>query len=631
MKHFGLETIGPHCATAAMPPFLSNIRSRTNSLLDTITGVIPEAPPNATYKDRSLTCRKCGNRFRDALELSSHFNLLPHHSDYSDSYDWDAFVRPKVRRSKPVERAPDTSDTVPSSEDVVSPAARSFSEAQAYYAARDNDQDKNTRPTLLRKIPTFSNLSFNATGDGQQAPPPTDYADNEASLSRPTAKAKGKQKASPRFRRDESYLFAEPLASSDEDYQASTSGSSFRPRTAEMRLLDHRASAGNLLGQPVFKPRPRSATSSAASRSSATSWTKATARQPRSEPPQIPLFDWQEKHLKSCASLQDGDGDAASIRSEASFRTAESNEDLSEKARIGAYYAQRYLSEPNGKSCTTSTPSSASGCRSTKDFYQDQEEVAKQQGPQCRARHASESNLLLESIGNSYFDAPPTYQELHGDADPFEDLAVRSERPSKQFGTRLNGFATMPASPVSCVEPSTSRRPRRSTNAWPFTSGTTFPATPTPFEDNKNIKRTWTEPYITDELSSTSKTLTHVRRAGHQSRMRSKTTDASLPPLVPSSPFSSTPSPSTPKTPLAFFADDALASPTLSLPPPKQPNKSSAGARQRSRQSSRAKSDAAVPSTRCPTCFVKFASLGKTLEHLESSDCGTVEFESGIL
>ncbi|PWY97679.1 hypothetical protein BCV70DRAFT_151152, partial [Testicularia cyperi] len=146
-----------------MPPLFTNLRSRTNSLLDSITGAIPEPPPNGTFKDRSLTCRRCGNRFRDVIELDRHFNLLPHHSDYSDSHDFENFTRPRVRRQRAATEtkttaleataapsSPNKSTTTPTS------PISGFSESEAFYAPPIDKSDKENKPAFLRK---FSSLA----------------------------------------------------------------------------------------------------------------------------------------------------------------------------------------------------------------------------------------------------------------------------------------------------------------------------------------------------------------------------------------------------------------------------------------------------------------------------------------
>ncbi|CBQ68482.1 conserved hypothetical protein (N-terminal fragment), partial [Sporisorium reilianum SRZ2] len=151
-----------------MPPFLATFRSRTNSLLDNITGIIPDSPSSSTSKEHTLTCRRCGNRFRDRLELSSHFNLLPHHSDYKDSHDFDSFTRPKGRRTRTRDRSDDAANTAEPT-DVGTPITAGFSDTQAFYHDQDREKENedDARPTFLRKFSTLSNLNLSsvATGD----------------------------------------------------------------------------------------------------------------------------------------------------------------------------------------------------------------------------------------------------------------------------------------------------------------------------------------------------------------------------------------------------------------------------------------------------------------------------------
>ncbi|KAJ1023081.1 hypothetical protein NDA16_003234 [Ustilago loliicola] len=491
-----------------MPPFLSVFRSRTNSLLDTITGIIPDSPSDGTSKDNSLTCRKCGNRFRDRLELSSHLNLLPHHSDYADSHNYDSFTRPKGRRVKS-NLAFELDASSPSAfVDGAAPSA-SFSETQAYYAVPGDDKEPdslNARPALLRKFPTLSSLNITATGDQQpQSPPPTDSADSIARSPRSDAKGKGKQRAMPRLRRDDSFQCGQPLASSDEDAESQprATGSSNKPPSISVRTRAHSESMKAMTSRSSLNDRPRSSTSSVTSRSSRALASEAVGQAPPL-PPKLPMFEWQEKSKQSSISLPDSADDTASIDSDASFRTAGSTDKTSEKSRLKQSYAARDASEPSWGSPSTSS-----------------KQTEKELPPRPRARHASESNLLLESMSTSHDDAPPSYHELHDDRDPFGDFTVHPGSTSRHFVSRSDGFATVPSSPVSRVD--------------------------------------------------------------------------------------------------------------IALPQPQQHHKAGAGASRRSRQSSRAKSDAAAPSTRCPTCFVKFATLDKTLEHLDNSDCGAVEFESGIM
>ena len=580
-----------------MPPFLSSIRSRTNSLLDTITGVIPDAPPNGTFKDRSLTCRKCGNRFRDRLELGSHFNLFPHHSDYKDAHDYDSFVRPKVRRPKIVDAISDSTNADGAPTHPILPATGSFSEAQAYYAVQE--KDKENRPAILRKFPTLTNLSTNVTGEQLSSALATDYGANTADASRSSTKAKGKQRAMPCLRRDDSFLYGQPLASSDEDEGLQAPVPSFKARARSQTLP-------GFSSEHIPQARPRTSVSSVASTSSAGS------RQAPPLPPKLPLFDWQQKRATFRSSLQPSADDSASLASEASYRTAGSAEREPEKAQLKAYYARNESAEEDRKGTQPSSSPASKREEKQKDAHLP---------PWPRTRHASESNLLLESTSASYDDAPPSYHELHGDTDPFDDLAGPSRHASRSFASRSDGFATVPASPVSRNDHSLFQRPRRSTNAWPSTSGTGFPVRFSPFDDLSHSNEN-------DLYNASGKEK--GRTAVYRPALKSKSTDASLPPLVSSSSFSSIASPSSPRTPFAFFADAPLTSPPLSLPRPLPSPKSTSGAGRRNRHTSRSKSDAA-PSTRCPTCFAKFASLEKTLEHLDSSDCGAVEFESGIM
>lgn len=592
-----------------MPPFLSSFRSKTNSLLDNITGVIPDAPPNGTFKDRSLTCRKCGNRFRDRLELSSHFNHFPNHSDYKDAFDYDSFIRPKARRVRAHEQASGPSVGVSAAVEDLAPPARSFSDAQAYYSVPE--KDKENRPALLRKFPTLTNLTINPTGDQPRSPPATDYADNDVETSRSTAKAKGKQKAVPRLRRDDSFQYGQPLASSDEEGESWTGESSSRARP-------RRNTAQGLMSEPLTRSSRRTSTSSVASRGSDSS------RQAPPLPPKIPQLDWQVKPSESLANLQASADDTASIASESSFRTAGSIGAVSEKSRLKAYYASEEKSEQ------ALEPSSSTYRRPAKIRQDDDNEQAGRSTFLARTRHASESNLLLESTSASYDDAPPSYHELHGDTNPFDEMVANPRRLSRYSASRLNGFATVPASPVTRVQPDPFRRPRRSTNAFLSTSGATFPVTFSPFDDAGDRDRLSGSSHSNEEVYSSKSEKTRNDSTAPRPVMRSKATNVSLPPLISSSSFSSVASPSTPRTPFAFFADAPLPTSPTSLPPPRQSAKSSATAGGRSRHNSRAKSDA-EPSTRCPTCFTKFPSLGKTLEHLDNSDCGAVEFESGIM
>ncbi|CCF48199.1 hypothetical protein NDA11_002875 [Ustilago hordei] len=602
-----------------MPPFLSVFRSRTNSLLDNITGIIPDSPSDSTSKDNSLTCRKCGNRFRDRLELSSHFNLLPNHSDYADSYNYDSFTRPKGRRAKS-DRTLELGTPTPSALlDGVTPSA-SFSETQAYYAVQNDDKEQDastTRPALLRKFPALSSHSINLTGDQQpQSPPPTDYADSIAPSPRSDPKGKGKQRAMPRLRRDDSFQYGQPLASSDEEdaeCQSRATSSSTKNFGSSTRSRAHSASVEAMASHSTLNARPRSSTSSNTSKTSRALANKAVGQAPPL-PPKIPMFERQDKLKQSYISSQDSADDTDSIDSDASFRTAGSTKKPSEKTRLKQSYAARDTFGPSWGS-----PSASS------------KQMGKQLPPRPRERHASESNLLLESMGTSHDDAPPSYYELHGDADPFDDLALPPRSTSRHFVSRSDGFATVPTSPVSRCDPATSRRPRRSTNAWPYASSSAFPVTFSRCNDLDTIDTYTSLPNTEDDLYNSSPVSPKAqlrRAAGVRPSMSSKLANGSLPPSISSSSFSSSPSPTTPKTPFAFLADAPLSSPPPTL---SKPHKASAGSSRRIRQSSRAKSDAAAPSTRCPTCFVKFATLEKTLEHLDNSDCGAVEFESGIM
>lgn len=578
-----------------MPPFLSQFRSRTNSLLDNITGSIPDVSPNGTFKDNSLTCRKCGNRFRDRLELSSHFNMLPHHSDYSDSHDFASFTRPKVRRSKPSERSVASVSTTAPAEDAVWSPSGGFSASQAYYAVQDKENTE-SRPGLLRKLPTFSNLNLsamrsqsmadinNAFDDAKQ-----DEDEDDAPIS-PT-KGKGKQKALPRL--PNSFAFGQPLASSDEEGDSGASGPSSR-----LRRVARSATTQALMSEPPNYSRPRSSISSTASKDT------SSTRQAPALPPKLPNFDWQPDQKKPLATWEDAADDTASIHSDASFRTAGSS---------GMPFEKLQLKMPRNEALEQERGSSGPSSSIAEDSRRTSPSIT---------RNASESNLLLEAVETPHDDAPPSYHELHGDTDPFDDLSVRprigSRRSSSRHApSRSDGWSSVPASPVDRFHLNANHRPRRLTDAWP---SSTFPVT---FNSTGSSRRN-DEDDLYSNASSSSRTRTEKGRAWPQS---SKSADAGLPPLVPSSSFTSLPSPSTPKTP--FFSDKAPTSPPLSLPRPSTKSSSSAG--RRMRQHTRAKSDLAAPSTRCPTCFNKFSSLDKTLEHLDNSDCGAVDFESGIM
>lgn len=616
-----------------MPPFLSQfksrtnslldtsqLKSRTNSLLDTITGSIPDSPPNGSFKDRSLTCRKCGNRFRNTLELSSHFNLLPHHSDYADSHNFDTFTRPKVRRQKILDRSLDSTITGASADGGIAPAIGGFSEAQAYYAMQDKE-NKDGRPTMLRKFPTFSSLTISPIGERQQAQSSTDYAEDDNDSPAIPTKGKGKQKALPRLRRDDSFRYGQPLASSDEEggsQAPSSSSSNYRSRVRS-------ASTQALVSESAIRSRPRSSTSSSASKQNDTS------RQAPPLPPKLASFDWESEQAKPLANWEQDADDTASIVSDASFRTAGSTGNDPEKSRLRDIHRQNDASE---QELYSSQPSSLTAARGFSDRVDSQNRDEAEARPNLPSRHASSSNLLLESIDDSHDDAPPSYHELHGDTDPFDDFAIRSRRTdgrlaSRHAQSRSDGFATMPTSPVSHFDTNAHRRPRRATNAWP--SSSSFPVSFSSADDidfaGKDSHRRNNE----DSLYSTPSAKAPSYKAGTWSARDSTSADATLPPLVQSSSFCSSPSPSTPKTPFAFFDDAPLTSPPLSLPRLQQPSQSGSGAGRKSRHTTRAKSDLAAPSTRCPTCFNKFASLDKTLEHLDNSDCGAVDFESGIM
>lgn len=578
-----------------MPPFLSNFRLRTNSLLDNITGIIPDSPSSTTSKDNSLTCRRCGNRFRDRLELSSHFNLLPHHSDYSDSHDFDSFTRPKGRRTRTLDQRLDRGKAA-ARDDLTSPSTTNFSESQAFYDAADKDKENvaEGRPTFLRKFPTFTALTTTTTDDLTRSPFGTDYADQDGDQSLRSPKAKGKQREVPRLPRDGSFQYGQPLASSDEEGDAPIATRS-RARSATV-----------LSTETVPSSLPRASFSSTASRSSGRS------RQAPSLPPKLPAFDWQTIDKKPLPDIANEADDAASIASDSSFRTAGSTDMYSEKAQLKAMYgsdekkSQKHdtLADP-ASSDTSAIPGVGHGVLRTE-----------QGSTSASARHASESDLLLETPEAPHYDAPPSYHELHGDSDPFDDLPTSSRHRSRHLTSRSDGFATMPSSPVSRFGSHEPRRPRRATNAWSsFASESQFPVT---FSSTSR----YDEHDAEDDL--------YNPRSEKTSRpsIKSRLTEASLPPLVTSSSFSTSPSPSTPKTPMTFFDDASLVAPPLSLPRPAKPSSNSAS--RRNRHHSRAKSDAATPSTRCPTCFAKFSSLDKTLKHLDNSDCGAVEFESGL-
>ncbi len=593
-----------------MPPFLASFKSRTNSLLDTITGIIPDSPTDGTSKDRSLTCRRCGNRFRDALELSSHFNLLPHHSDYSDSHDYASFVRPKVRRQrKPVvEEFPHTCLT--------GPAVTSFSEVEPVYPSQDKEND-DTRPALLRKFPTFSSLNIGNTGDQQPSSSATDYLQEDADSPRSPTKGKGKQKAPSRPRRENSFPYGQPLASSDEEGETSASGPSTIARGASAQPRTRSATV------PAFTSESLSAAPSGRSTPSMVSRSSRNSREAPSLPPKLPQFDWTSKSEKPLALWRNSEDDAASVASDNSFRTAGSSNKDSEKSNLKKFYAQQEAGE---QTTDSGQPSSSAALSRRPNPSSSTDPV-----PPPISRHASESNLLLESMGTSHDDAPPSYHELHGDTDPFETSATSSQHrprhwPSRRALSRSDGLATMPTSPVSRFDSSMSRRPRRATNVWPVTFA--------PFDSADAARAGPSGRSTEDDLYNTSSEKRQMHTSEDRSNrpaFTSKSTDASLPPLVSSSSFSSLPPSPMPKTPFTFFDDAPLVAPPLSLPRPSQSSKSNSGAARRSRHASRAKSDSTEPSTRCPTCFLKFASLDKTLQHLDNSDCGAVDFESGIM
>ncbi|SJX64117.1 uncharacterized protein SRS1_14784 [Sporisorium reilianum f. sp. reilianum] len=592
-----------------MPPFLVTFRSRTNSLLDNITGIIPDSPSSSTSKEHSLTCRRCGNRFRDRLELSSHFNLLPHHSDYKDSHDFDSFTRPKGRRTRTRDRSDDAANTAEPA-DVGSPITTGFSDTQAFYHDQDREKENedDARPTFLRKFSTLSNLNLSsvATGDQPLSPSATDYADADAMQSPKSAKAKGKQKAAPRLPRDGSFQYGQPLASSDEEDDAPA----FGPSSVDARSRPRSATVQGLTSGPVSQR----SSSSFASRSS------GAARQASPLPPKLPAFQWQATKEKQLPGFPDQADDTASIASDSSFRTAASIEMDSEKAQLKARYAA------DEKSSHTALESWDPASSSSRFGDADQGE---QRPFRSRVRHASESNLLLESTGASYDDAPPSYHELHGDTDPFETLATGSHRVSRHMAARSDRFATMPTSPVSRSHHAP-RRPRLSTNAWSRSAADVrFPVAFSSHVDNDHPPPRSSPHNDEDDLYSPLSEKS--RKSPLRRSSKSREADAYLPPLVASSSFASSPSPSSPspKTPFDYMGDAPLSAPPFALPRPQQSPKASSSGR-RSRHTSRAKSDAAAPSTRCPTCFAKFASLDKTLEHLDNSDCGAVEFESGI-
>ncbi|CDR88676.1 uncharacterized protein SPSC_05508 [Sporisorium scitamineum] len=593
-----------------MPPLLSTFRSRTKSLLDNITGIIPDSPSSSTFKDTSLTCRRCGNRFRDRLELSSHFNLLPHHSDYKDSYDFDSFTRPKGRRAKTRDRTHDLGKTAEPT-DVALPITASFSETQAYYhdQERGNENDNDARPTFLRKFPTLSNLNLNAvaTGDQPLSPSATDYADQDAMQLPKSSKAKGKQKATPRLPRDGSFQYGQPLASSDEEDNASAFASLSRSRARS-------ATIQGLTSEPVSNQ----SSASIASRSS------GAFRQASPLPPKLPAFEWQTTKEKPLPSFPDQIDDTASIASDTSFRTAASIEIGYVKSQLKARYAADEKSSDKGLGSSHPVSSTTFGSSAIRGAH-DGRDQGEQRPVLARARHGSESNLLLEAMGGaSYDDAPPSYHELHGDTDPFDTLATGSHRSSRHMASRSDGLATMPASPISRSHRHALPLPRRSTtNEWSRpAAGSRFPVAFSSHDDDDHSPPHASRGNEEDDLYSP-----HSEKS---QKSKSKATDAYLPPLVTSSSYSSSPSPSSPKTPFDYMADAPLSAPPLALPRPHHPPKASSAGR-RSCHTSRAKSDAAAPSTRCPTCFVKFASLDKTLEHLDNSDCGAVEFESGIV
>lgn len=595
---------------AIMPPSLSNFKSRTTSLLDNITGVIPESPPNSTFKDKSLTCRRCGNRFRDRLELSSHFNLLPHHSDYSDSFDFDSFTRPKGRRSKTLDQHADLGKAA-ARDLVVSPSFTTFSESQAYYNTIDKDKhnQSESRPAFLRKFPTFTNLTTIASDDQLRSPPATDYANQDAVQSPTSSKAKGKQRATPRLPQDGSFQYGQPLASSDEESDPPALGMSSKSAVSPHRLRARSATIQTLTSESESNALARTSLSSIASRSGSS----GINRQAPPLPPKLPAFDWQPKDEKLVPKFSDNVDEVCSVASDSSFRTAGSAGRVSsEKAQLEALYSQEKLSSKN--SDKGAFASSVQGSFAIPGVGHG---VLRSERDQLRtpARHCSESNLLLESMDASHDDAPPSYYELHGDTDPFNDLPTSALDRSPHTASRSEGFATMPGTPVSRVGSHQPRRSRGATNAntWSsFASEARFPVTFSSFDgpDQRNDEEDLYNP--PSEESS--------RRP-----VKSKSID--LPALVSSSSFSSSPSPSTPKTPVVFFDDAPLAAQPLTWPRPAKPSSS---VRRRSRHNSRAKSDAAAPSTRCPTCFVKFSSLDKTLQHLDNSECGAVEFESGI-
>ncbi|PWN53681.1 hypothetical protein IE53DRAFT_383815 [Violaceomyces palustris] len=73
-----------------MPPakLLKNLRIRTTSLLDSITGGLSTEETNI-YDRRNPICPGCWSRFEDRMALDFHLNLNPEHSDYFDTKERD--------------------------------------------------------------------------------------------------------------------------------------------------------------------------------------------------------------------------------------------------------------------------------------------------------------------------------------------------------------------------------------------------------------------------------------------------------------------------------------------------------------------------------------------------------------
>lgn len=496
-----------------MPPRFAAFRSRTNSILDTITGAIPDAPPNGTFKDRSLTCRRCGNRFRDVLELDRHFNLLPEHSDYGDSHDYESFVRAKTsRRRSNREQEPSPSSTAltsPLASPLKSPS--SFSDSSAFYQPQSPDKEQQDKPTFFRKLSTLTSTPLVAD---QGEASPTEAA--------PKNKGKGKARAFPQLRREDTGF---TQVNSDDGHSLA-------------HELPQRA------GKSAEKPLPP-----------------------------IDLLDEEAV-------------EASSIKSDSSFRTASSNGVTAEKSRIAARYA-KFDSKKRSEYAPASDKDSVKSVSSKRPGH-------------GRPRHASEGDLLLSTPMHHPEAPPPSYHELHGTTDPFDTADV---------GSSVMSAPTSPAGP----RPWLSSRTRAATSNGfdaPWVSSNPPPSFPVTFSSN-----------LDDDLSNgLASSSISKPRAPPRPWLSMNTT--SQPSLVSSPPHSPTASPSTPRTPSNAFAN---------FPLPLSPVSPSASSQTRDRRSSRTRSESNPASTRCPTCFAKYSSLASVLKHLDNSECGAVEFESGIV